>query len=185
MLFEPINVFVDGGGNDCNTINKYLKKFHNFDKIYVFEPNPFFHDSYRNSNFILVKKAIWTSNCQLPFYVSKDDRQIASSLLEDKLCKVNSEIKYFFHDETIQVECVDFGEWIKEHIQPHHNLTLKLDIEGAEYDVLWKMIHDGTIKYIQNLFVEFHLETVISKQSIHSKLIKALTDCGLPPQEWD
>jgi len=185
MLLPVVNVFVDGGGNDCAGVRRYLSKFPVFQKVYVFEPNPFFHKSYDDSDFILVKKAIWTSNCTLPFHVSKDERQVASSLLEDKMCKVNSEIKPYFYDSPIYVDCVDFSEWLRDNINPHHNLTLKLDIEGAEYDVLWKLIQDGTINLVKQLFVEFHQDTVVSKRETHPKLIKELENIGLMPQYWD
>ena len=185
MLLPSVSILVDGGGNDCNGVRRYLSKFPSFHKIYVFEPNPFFHKSYEESDFILIKKAMWTSNCTLPFHISKDERQVASSLLEDKLCKVNSEIKPYFYDEPINVECVDFSEWIKENIKPNHLLTLKLDIEGAEYDVLWKMIQDNTIKFVNQLFVEFHQDTVVSKRETHAELIKELKKIGITPQYWD
>ena len=184
-MLPIVNVFVDGGGNDCVGLQNYLRKFPTFHKIYVFEPNPFFHKGYKDSSFVLVKKAIWTSDCVLPFYLSKDKQQIASSLLEDKLCKVNSQLQPYFYDDPIDVECVDFSEWIKKNIKPNYNLILKLDIEGAEYDVLWKMISDGTIKYVNQLFVEFHQDTVVSKRETHPKLIKELERLGLNPQHWD
>lgn len=162
-----------------------MKQLPEFDKIYVFEPNPTFYSSYDGSNFTLIKKAIWTEACTLPFYVSKDANQVASSILQEKLCKVNAEIRPFFYETPIEVECVDFSEWIKENIKPYDNLTVKLDIEGAEYDVLWKLIKDGTISYIKKLYVEFHSTTVPGKEEIEKLLRQELENCGVFPHHWD
>src|ERR1700761_2758402 len=117
MLFPSTNIFVDGGGHSCSGIENYLPKIGNFNKVYVFEPNPVFHESYDN-RFKLIKKAIWTADCKMPFYLSKDDRQVSSSLLSNKLCKVNSKLVPFSHEDSIEVECVDFSHWLKNNINP-------------------------------------------------------------------
>jgi len=190
MLFPSLDIFVDGGGNSCIGVDNYLKRFKKFDKVYVFEPNPYFHNSYKNKDLILIKKAIWIENCYLPFFISKDSYQASSSLLEEKLCRdikpngIDSELIPFFHSKTIEVQCVDFSEWILHNIKPHHNLTLKLDIEGAEYDVLSKMIDDGTIHYVKKLFVEFHLESLESKREFHYNLLDKLKNINLVAHEW-
>ncbi len=185
MLFPTLEVFVDGGGNSRAWVERYMPNLPKFDKIYVFEPNPRFHPDYDQSGFTLIKKAIWTEDCRKPFYISKDERQVASSLLREKLCKVNSEIIPYWHDEPIEVECVDFSRWLEENIHPCHDLTLKLDIEGAEYDVLSHMIERGTIKYVKKLFVEFHLDTIQGKKSHHDKLLSTLAACGVEINHWD
>jgi len=179
-----MNVFVDGGGNRCASVDRYLK-LASFDKVYVFEPNPTFYKSYDDSDFELIKKAIWTENCTMPFHVSKDQNQVASSLLEEKLCKVDSEVVPFWYDEPLQVECVDFSEWLIKNVMTHNSLTLKLDIEGAEYDVLWKMIKDETILMVDKLYVEFHLATLPGKKETQEELIEALMSCGVEPFDWD
>jgi FkbM family methyltransferase len=184
MIHPNINVLINGGGNSYKSALKDLTKLQPFQKIYVFEPNPIFHDEYQ-SDVILVKKAIWTHNGILPFYLSRDERQVASSLLEEKLCKVNGGIQPYWHNSPLQVECVDLSEWIVENIKHTEKITLKLDIEGAEYDVLWKMIQNKTIERIEKLFVEFHLETIPSKKQMHEKLIVALKECNVTPLHWD
>lgn len=183
MLLPNIDVFIDGGGNDRILMEKYLAKLHPFHKVYVFEPNPLFYNSYNNSNLILIKKAIWISNGKLPFYLSTDPRQVGSSLLQEKLCKVNNKLVKDWTKDPIEVDCVDFSEWIRNNIKPYYNLTLKLDIEGAEYKVLWKMIKDGTISFIKKLFVEFHTEHLGEEH--HDLLIAALEKHGITPHFWD
>jgi FkbM family methyltransferase len=184
MLFPITDIFIDGGGGDYIGMERYLHRFP-ASKVYAFEPNPALHKSYDGKKVTLIKKAIWTANCIRPFYISKDSRQIASTLLQEKLCKVDSGLMPYYHEQPVEVECLDFSEWLKNNIPSYHNTTLKLDIEGAEYDVLAKMIEDGTITRIKKLYVEFHLETLESKREAHSKLLKKLKEIGLKPEYWD
>lgn len=59
------------------------------------------------------------------------------------------------------VDAIDFSRWLRETFVKHSNgqppyVAVKMDIEGAEYDVLEKMVKDGTINYVNDLIVEFH-----------------------------
>jgi FkbM family methyltransferase len=59
------------------------------------------------------------------------------------------------------VPCVDFSGWLQALWQRHSNgapphIVVKMDIEGAEYAVLDKMLRDGTAALVSDLVVEFH-----------------------------
>ena len=62
-------------------------------------------------------------------------------------------------------------------IHKHIDL-LKLDIEGAEFDVLDKMIEDGSIKYINELCGELHAEKIQRSTSIEDELRSKLKIYG-------
>jgi hypothetical protein len=63
-------------------------------------------------------------------------------------------------------------------------LTLKLDIEGAEYVVLRKMIKDKTIKMVKSLYVEFHGDRFSVSTEDHNSLLKELKRNGIVPKKW-
>lgn len=151
----------------------------------MFEPNPKFYNSYDNANMMLIKKAVWIEDTTLPFYVSKDEQEIASSLLQEKLCKVNRQKIPYFKTEPIIVECIDFSKWLRETIKPYCKVTLKLDIEGAEYAVINKMLIENTISLVNELYVEFHLDTLMNKKDEHSALMSALADKKITVKSWD
>lgn len=185
MLFPITKVFIDCGGNNYSGVKKYTSRMGKFSKIYVFEPNPKFHSSYEESNVILLKDAVWIENTTMPFYISKDDSEIASSLLQEKLCKVNNQKIPYFKEEPLIVNCIDFSQWLKNNVKPYWKITLKMDIEGAEYTILRKMLKDNTISLIDELYVEFHLETLMNKKEEHFDLIFALSDNGVNVLPWD
>ena len=50
------------------------------------------------------------------------------------------------------VEAFDFSAWLAD----HGPAAVKMDIEGAEYGVVNKLIEDGTHRLLTFLFVEWH-----------------------------
>ena len=182
-------IFIDGGGNWKRSVDRYLRLCH-YDRVYVFEPNPIFHASYSGSNYVFIKKAMWVDECVMSFFPSKDANQVAGSLFSFKKSKVMTkdgiELQSNYWGEVQQVECIDFSKWLKSTIAPTDIVTLKLDIEGAEYTVLTKLIQDGTISMINRLYVEFHSDTMLDNYpNWESNLRLLLTNRGLPPLDWD
>ena len=56
-----------------------------------------------------------------------------------------------------QIKSVDFSGFLGERFKQEDFIAVKMDIEGAEYPVLEKLISDNRLNYIDLLFVEFHL----------------------------
>jgi len=185
MTSERYDVFVDGGGNSFQSVSKYLHLFP-ADKVYVFEPNPAFHASYNGSPVNLIPNAIWTEEIYRNFFISRDQRQVASSLIEEKLCKRDDgSIGPFWHDAPLQVKCIDFSHWVKEHTQDGQRVALKLDIEGAEVPVLWHLFYENLLTRFTTIHVEFHLEKIPEQQESYERLMVKLRDNGIVLHEWD
>ncbi|XP_038078579.1 uncharacterized protein LOC119745944 [Patiria miniata] len=56
--------------------------------------------------------------------------------------------------KTIPV--VELSKWIKDNFSVDDYVILKLDVEGAEYDILRKMIDDKAFAYIDKYYGEYH-----------------------------
>ncbi|KAI8483111.1 hypothetical protein Bbelb_391300 [Branchiostoma belcheri] len=56
----------------------------------------------------------------------------------------------------IRVKTIDFSRWIRENIKTEDFVIFKLDVEGAEYDILQKMVDDGTFHLIDKFYGETH-----------------------------
>ncbi len=54
------------------------------------------------------------------------------------------------------IQCFDFSKWLTDNFTKDDEIYLKMDIEGAEFEILKKMINDGSIRLITWLAVEFH-----------------------------
>ena len=57
------------------------------------------------------------------------------------------------------IPCIDFTEWFSQ-FKAEDEIVLKMNIEGAEFDILEKMIETGELKKVKRLFVEWHDEKV-------------------------
>ena len=57
-------------------------------------------------------------------------------------------------EQSINVDCIDFSKFIEQF--KDQEVYCKMDIEGAEYAVLRKILRDGNAKIFKKLWVEFH-----------------------------
>jgi FkbM family methyltransferase len=58
------------------------------------------------------------------------------------------------YDSQIYIESIDFPTWIKQF--KGNEIYCKMDIEGAEFPILRKMIEVGSISLIKEIWVEWH-----------------------------
>jgi FkbM family methyltransferase len=116
-------------------------------------PNSYNLKKVNNNNFILIKKALFNSNNKLvKFYPPHNPDYVSCSL------KNNSNLKNFILVKTITVKNIMQSYNIKE-------ITLiKLDIEGAEIEVIKNFINDKIFPL--QILVEFDELRNLSKYSI-------------------
>lgn len=169
--FSPKNrgVLIDLGAN-CG--NSYLSFKELFEKkrsesfiYYLFEPNPYLFETYLSKwsgsdTVIPLQMAGWIRDGSMDFYLdtnevdkpcdphSNKNPRGASSLLKDE-----------YHPRSgqrITVTTLDMNTWILEHVKPDDYCVLKVDIEGAEYELLRHLMIGGAMKLVDELYVEFH-----------------------------
>lgn len=174
--------FLDCGGNDGCSVRKFLHEFPDASEfaIHTFEPNPVFAPCYHDfPNLCFHEEAVWISDVYLPFFIGRTERQDGSSLFRNK------KTGFLDRENYLTVRCVDFSSWIEDNFRRAQFIVLKMDIEGAEYEVLNKMIRDRTIEFINKLFIEFHFEKIDLAPRHHNELLDQLGrfDCEVMP--WD
>ncbi len=126
-------------------INKGAKK------VYAFEPN---QESLINLNCLVkdlnvevIDKAIYTKDEDLTFYIDPSNTTIGS-ISEDHIKNNGSEVK------QITVPAVSLKTFFDQNNIERLSL-LKMDIEGAEYDII-ENLEDEIFEKIDNLLIEFH-----------------------------
>ena len=90
---------------------------------------------------------------------------------------------YKWH-EDVEVESIDLSKWITENFSKNDIIVLKMDIEGAEYTVLPKLIEDGTASYINRAFIEWHDWVMPDYSKNNEELQKQLIDMGVAVEAW-
>ena len=88
-------------------------------------------------------------------------------------------------DNPIEVETIDLGKWISNNFTENDYIILKMDVEGAEYEILNKMLNDGSIKYVDKLYIEFHGSRVFKTREDTKEIRKRLKDIELDVYSWD
>ena len=63
---------------------------------------------------------------------------------------------FTYQDEDVLVETIDFSKFLSENATSDDFVVVKMDIEGAEFDVLPSLIENGTYKLINDFYCEFH-----------------------------
>jgi FkbM family methyltransferase len=123
-------------------------------------------------------KAVWISDGVIKF----NNRRDHASHIED------IGFSYFQSREdynTIDIESIDISKFI-DSLPKESEIICKMDIEGAEFEVLRHLIKTGTITRINKLYVEFHqnntenesldsvleLSNIIASKNIELKLWK-------------
>ena len=182
-------VYLDCGGHFGEGLEKYISMYGMNSEwtIFSFEPNTSSFDKLiKNKEIVLdvffENKAVWIEDGTIPFHAEfPPETDISdgagSSIMDLKFWKPKSDSNPGAGDvfDTYDVECIDISKFILENFEPDDTIVLKFDIEGAEFDILRKMIDDGSISYVNDLYIEFHdfcylKETVETRQEIIDKI---------------
>jgi FkbM family methyltransferase len=147
---QPRHVFVDAGAHMGESYQAFRKSGlysrHNWE-IFAIEANPGLAAKLPHAPLLTVlSKAAWVEDGTLEFH------------MESETSGANSIAAFKPAEEltTIQVESFDFSQWVRSSFTEEDYVILSMDIEGAEFDILQKMLDDDTAKLIDRLYVEFH-----------------------------
>jgi FkbM family methyltransferase len=93
---------------------------------------------------------------------------VGSSVVESK-CNVRT-------DNYVQVRAIDLSEFLYR-FNTRIKL-LKMDIEGAEYPTLMKIMERGIAAEIEHIVVETHARKIPELQPAHAALVKLIETTG-------
>jgi len=168
-----MKVYVDCGAYKGRTVKAFKETVKNSEEfaIYAFEPNPFAKVHKKDREYTVFKKAVWIEDGEKKFYTNWKHRACqGATLLKEKTSGGLDKSK------PMMVETVDFGKWIMETFKKDDTIIVKMDIEGAEFTVLPQMIADGSIEYINTLYIETHGDRIGLPPDAHEKLLETLDE---------
>jgi len=159
-------VYIDCGANVGAVLEEEVRKYP-VREYFAFEPNAdlighlrAIKNRYPRTSIEIFNKAVWIEESTVDFFLSRENSHgelvtDGSTLLHGKapVHPLSGRIDY---DHPVQTQAVDFSQWILNTFRQQDHLCMKMDIEGAEYAVLAKMMADKSISCVKKAFVEFH-----------------------------
>jgi FkbM family methyltransferase len=122
----------------------------------------------------VVHKAAWLRETNLTFHRSAFSE--SSSLIE-------TQARVFRRHGTMVVETVDIAAEVHSRLarleRPERTVFFKLDVEGAEYDVLSYLLTRGTLCLLDYILVEWHLNSMDSERRLAALGLQLSLDATL------
>lgn len=179
MSKQQKGLFIDCGGHIGESIMHFketdIYKNMRWD-IHTFEPHEELTQRMMckdDENVTLHKVAVWTENGTIDFFTTEgrsnyygiEDVPWGSSTVmkEKKSGRIST-------DRKDVVPCIDISDFVNKSADQYDTIILKMDIEGAEYDVLEHMFDTGSINKIDALLIEYHFKKMEISLWRHLKL---------------
>lgn len=145
------DICIDGGAHDGKSSDAMAI---NGATVYAFEPNPELvkglNEKYKNTkNIKVMPQALGDKKGNLDFVLPKDGDAIGGTI------STSDRIDFDFVQKVPVIRLVDFIQ--KEIVKKGKRVyVLKLDVEGAEFDILPDLIKSGAYKHIDYIIYEPH-----------------------------
>ncbi len=154
---NKMNVFLDCGwysGWSWNLFKKTIDYKNDF-ICYAFDPFP--KKCEENKDVIFVKKVVWIFDGEIDFHTSSRRGGRANSIYKNPKA---------IKEKKRKIECIDLSKFIINNFKQSDFIVLKMDVEGAENDILEKMAKDDTLKFVNILYLEPHNKDEKYKKNI-------------------
>jgi FkbM family methyltransferase len=179
-------VFIDGGARIGESLlSGWLKsreELYGCD-VYLYEPSQQCQDKlneiknkYLQYNITIKQECLWTANCTAELFNAIDIYgDLGNTLFPDKKEKLDKENPQI-------VKCVDILDVINSFYDDDY-IVLKLDVEGAEYDIVQRLLSHSAIYKIKELHVEWHDAFFDDKNS--KDILRELAEKNIPVFNWE
>lgn len=158
-----MKIFIDAGYYVGKALDYYAPFLDDTWTVYVFEPNHELgvEESIKKYPFNITwtDKAVWTEDGEVEFRLGgRNDASHIDTIREST-------------DRKITVPCIDFSRFVAE-LPEDSVICCSMDIEGAEYPVLRKMLEKRTAQRISLLDIEFHHRLLEEEDAASSSLLR-------------
>lgn len=168
-----MNIFLDVGGFNGETLREVLKPIYRFDMVHCFEPQAecyatlqaTFHD--RSGDKLVLH------NVGLADFDGEQDlygKGVGASMFSDK-----RDI-----DNCLSQKCqfVSASRFFDEHINQDDFVVMKLNCEGGELLILRDLMRSGKIHSLENVMIDFDIRKIPSKQHEQKNIMAELKAVG-------
>lgn len=168
----PRRVFLDVGGHTGESVTAALDRRWGFDRIWTFEPTRRcveVLERIADDRLTVVPAGWWSEDTEM---VIHDPGTLHASI--DAAASRAGEVE--------RCSFLDAARWMSENIDPDDVVWLKLNIEGAEVEVLDRLLTSGEIDKVRHLVVHFDIEK-LGQPDQASAMRTRLDQAGVPWRE--
>lgn len=167
ISFKNRYVYIDVGARSYgSSIGSWFKKQYpkqnkTFD-VYAIEAGKAFREEYRRrkkKRVTLLPYAAWVRNETLFFGISREPTRRRG---EDEKGRGMGRVQAaqsssgFVNGDSDKIEGFDFAVWLKSAVSERDFVVVKMDVEGAEFYLVPRLVETGAICLIDEMFVECH-----------------------------
>ena len=178
-------IFIDGGANKGQSRAAFLQGWPDAKEyeIHMFEADSgaakgLMNLQEQDENTKVYSKALWVHDGSMTLY-RKFVGSEGNTLIEQKV--KNQKWKA----TEIEIECIDMARWIEENIEEEDYVIMKLDIEGAEYEVMKHLHEKKSFEKVDIFFMEMHGPKCSKTLEESLELVEILEEYGLKPYFWE
>jgi FkbM family methyltransferase len=169
-------------------------------EIHCFEANPdcwWYYDKNRLldvPNLTIHRQAVWVEDGMIDLH--REDHAVSGSgspivgdsTLDGWASSIVTGNTFPGLGQPIGVPCVDLSRFVGSIARSADRFVIKLDVEGAEYAILRKMMQDDTLRHVHELYVEYHFPFVPGESYESTLQLKAEMATKFPALalfDWD
>lgn len=187
--------FIDCGTNFFHGLNKFnqIYKFDDSWKVDCFEANPYtFQEASKDipniTNMTFVNKAVWTFDGTVEVNINETlPLDNGTNILKNPPARDIVYKREFNWKDKIAIPCVDLAKIVKDSTAEF--VSIKMDVEGAEFEILDHLLKEDCLKKVDHLFVEFHERFFIDELQkyylLKLELIEKISKQVKVFREWD
>ena len=166
-----MKIFLDVGAHEGETLPAVLDPRFGFDRIVCFEPASGCWPRLRrirDPRVSIEPFGLWRASTTMTMH---DPGDIGASIFEKK---------YSTGRRTEQVKLVKASEWFADNLGHEDEIYAKLNVEGAEADILEDLITTGEIKKLDALLVHLDIRKVPSQRDRADQVVRDVAEAGIP-----
>lgn len=163
-----MRVFLDIGAHTGETLRVVTDKKWGFERIYAFEPAPGCWsqlDALADHRVQVMRFGLWDKAATLPLFA---EGSVGASMSSDK---ANAE------GGGVECEFRDAADWFSEYLSAGDEVFAKINVEGAEAEIVRRLFESGHLKDIDHLLIHLDVRKVPSKRHLEVE-IRGFLDAG-------
>lgn len=173
-------LFVDLGAN-LGQGYSWFKNYFNTPNIFfeLFEPNPNCLKKLEQMDDVITGKitlhpvGVGKEKGSFDFYGTGEEEggkfSEGGSISRNHILNLSREWWKVSEDNTIKVNIINFSEYLESVSAKFDKIIVKMDIEGAEVELLEALLEKNTANLISILYVEFHAQYLSEEHSLSTK----------------